>query len=363
MPTKRLSPAELDALADKFWQQEFLREKIAEQKRVVLGISGGADSTALLWLMTWKDRPDWSSEIAVGHVNHALRGKASDADQERVRANCRQLGVTFRSRKLRAKTIQSAAGGSLEAALREARYTALTSIMQKAETQTLILAHHRDDLAETFLMRLMRGSGLAGLRGILPESQRAGMAILRPLLDWSAAHLRAIAQSCGLQWADDESNDDLRFTRNRIRKRIIPYLDRHSDHGAIAGTLARTAGRIREEYAALESVVDSIYREHIIVRQNPLRLGMPREALLQFDAALAPHLIRNMFRQLMEDNYPPDQPRIDELAAFIKAGKIRTPFQSARNVVAYLNKEDIFWLWQKPQRNIPRETIIQTFES
>lgn len=190
---------------------------VRDGERVLVALSGGGDSVGLLALLvSARPRPDL--EVGVLHVHHGLRGADADADAAMARAVAASLGLPFRLSRLRAAPPR---GESVEAWAREARYGALERARRSGGWDWVLTAHTLDDQAETLLLRIARGAGLDGLAGILPQSGR----VLRPVLGFTGVELRQAAEACGLPWAEDATNRDHRFLRNRMRHEILPVLE------------------------------------------------------------------------------------------------------------------------------------------
>lgn len=180
--------------------------------RIVAAVSGGADSTALLLALV--ELGDY--EIVAAHVNHHLRGADSDADEAFVRELCERLKIEMH---VEDGTLdeQIVRDRGIEAAAREVRYARLKEIREKAHAKFVATAHQKDDQAETVLMRLLTGSGIAGLRGIHPMREDG---FIRPLLDVTRADVDAYLRERDVTPRVDRSNDDPRFLRNRVRGMI-----------------------------------------------------------------------------------------------------------------------------------------------
>jgi len=202
---------------------------IGKPASVLVGLSGGADSVALLLSLCFMKEQHGLSLYAV-HVNHGLRVNAG-GDEEFCKNLCAELSVP-----LTVKSVKVSSAGSLEAAAREARYAALREEMKFRQADVLALAHHLDDQAETVVMHLMYGSGMAGLGGM--RSFQNG--VWRPLLQLRRNDLHAYLKQKGFTWREDESNADLSFTRNRIRAKVIPEME------ACAQESVRAIGRMTE---------------------------------------------------------------------------------------------------------------------
>jgi tRNA(Ile)-lysidine synthase len=186
----------------------FLEQHPLRGKRAAVALSGGVDSVVLLHLL--KDHG-----VGAVHVHHGLSPNA-DAWAEFCRQLCRQWGVPLTVKRVRV----AKAGKGLEAAARAARY----GVLKKSPFDVVFLAHHLDDQAETVLMNLLRGAGVAGARGMPAQGRFGGKRLLRPLLQVSRDDILAHAAAHGLQWVEDESNADETLTRNFVRRRLAPII-------------------------------------------------------------------------------------------------------------------------------------------
>jgi|CXWL01.1.fsa_nt_gi tRNA(Ile)-lysidine synthase len=189
---------------------------------VVIAVSGGADSVALLRGLV-SLAGDAKSRLIVGHFNHGLRVSAGN-DEEFVVELSARLGVRCAVGRP-VQDLKHVAGGSLEEAARDARYEFLTATAKQVGARYLVTAHTADDQAETILLRFVRGTGLAGLAGIPRMREIApGITLVRPLLAQRRGDVVAYLSQLGQSYCDDESNADLRFTRNRLRHELLPHL-------------------------------------------------------------------------------------------------------------------------------------------
>lgn len=180
---------------------------------VAVGWSGGIDSTALLLALR-----TLGLQIQAWHIDHAWHvDSASDA--QRLAELAAHWGVCFKSIRL-----ESAAQSNREAHAREGRYVAFQRLSEQTGIQTLMLAHHADDQAETVCMRMLQGAGVMGCRGIGRDIHRHGLHICRPLLHIRRDNLKHALQDKGVSWLHDSSNDDVALWRNRIRKQLFPRM-------------------------------------------------------------------------------------------------------------------------------------------
>ena len=211
-----------------------LRERLSPlpEGRCLLALSGGADSVALTYLLL-PLRDSGAIRLEAAHVNHGLRGAASDGDEAFVREMCEREGIPLHTARADLQ------GRRDENTARTARYDALFRIMKEHGIPTLILAHQQDDQAETFLLRLLRGAGAEGLGGMRPKETRDGFLLLRPMLRIPGGDLREALREAGLSWREDGSNGKGVYLRNRIRLELIPLMDQLIP-GA-AGRIARAA--------------------------------------------------------------------------------------------------------------------------
>jgi tRNA(Ile)-lysidine synthase len=247
--------------------ERFVRDlaRIGAEGRLALAVSGGPDSMALL-LLAAAARP---GDVVVATVDHGLRAGSAD-EAATVAAECAKLGVPH-------ATLAPAtpiAGASVQARAREARYALLADWAQAQGAAALATAHHADDQAETFLMRAARGAGLSGLAGIRARVEIEGVAVVRPLLDWRRAELRAIVRRAGVAFVDDPANHDLRHDRTRFRQ----LLELHEWLGV--PQLAAAAGQLAEIDADVRAATEWLWAARASAKDGEVTLdveGLPRE--------------------------------------------------------------------------------------
>ena len=218
----------------------------------MLAVSGGPDSIALMWLAArWRRGLKKGPRLIAVTVDHGLRPEAAREarDVKRLAQTLELEHRTLRWRGAKPKT-------GLPAAAREARYRLLAQAARQGGATHIVTAHTRDDQAETLLMRMLRGSGIAGLSAMARESERDGVFLARPLLEISKAQLVATLNRAKIAFADDPTNRDTNFTRPRLRA-LMPAL---AAEGGDAKSLARLASRLARANAAVEILADGAER-------------------------------------------------------------------------------------------------------
>jgi tRNA(Ile)-lysidine synthase len=219
---------------------------------IVLAVSGGPDSVALMWLAArWRRGLKRGPRLIAVTVDHGLRVEAAREARD-VKRLARTLDLEHRTLRWRGAKPKT----GVPAAAREARYALLAKAARAVGATHVATAHTRDDQAETLLMRLLRGSGIAGLGAMTEESERQGVRLARPLLNISKARLIATLDAAGIGFADDPTNRDPAFTRPRLRA-LMPAL---AEEGADAKTLSRLAARLARANAAVEVLADGAER-------------------------------------------------------------------------------------------------------
>jgi tRNA(Ile)-lysidine synthase len=231
--------------------QQTIREHamLVPGERVLVAVSGGADSVGLLLTLN-ELRRKLGIELVAAHVNHRLRGADADADEAAAETAARRLGVPFARCDIGGRLTGDSS--NLEARARRLRYAALRRLAAAHDCARIATGHTLDDQAETVLMRLVRGAGVRGLAAIRPR-RRDG--IVRPLIDTRRAALRAVVEQADLPFRHDASNDDPRFLRTQVRQRVLPLLAELNP--AVAEACANLAASARAERAAVARWADA----------------------------------------------------------------------------------------------------------
>jgi tRNA(Ile)-lysidine synthase len=229
--------------------------------RVIVALSGGPDSTALLVILT-QIAEEIGFNLIAAHINHSLRGEESNEDEKYSRELSKKMGVAFVTHKID-KTIADK-GVSPEDFYRRQRYSFLNKVAQEHQAQKIALGHNLQDQAETVLLNLLRGSGLEGLKGILP--MRDGKYV-RPLLAVSRREIISFLNARGIQYRQDSSNESKKYLRNKIRGELIPYI-KEKFNPKIEENLAQTAEILRNEDEFIRQYVLEAMDSPYIQRQK-----------------------------------------------------------------------------------------------
>lgn len=198
---------------------------VSEKKRLIVAVSGGADSVALLHLLLEAGHRN----LVVAHFNHCLRGRASDTDASFVEKLAKKLDLPVEIGAGDVRKLATKRKSSLETSAREARYGFLAAVTRKYRTRTLVLAHHTDDQVETCLFNFLRGSGIAGLSGMKASSKRTidgtKLELLRPLLSTLKADLLAYLKARKIRFREDATNAVAEASRNKLRLKVLPLIE------------------------------------------------------------------------------------------------------------------------------------------
>jgi len=241
---------------------------------IVLAVSGGPDSVAMMWLaVRWRRALRRGPRLVAVTVDHGLRTESAREASD-VKQLAKAFGIEHRTVRWRGSKPKT----GLPAAAREARYRLLTQVARASGATHLLTAHTRDDQAETLLMRMARGSGLAGLGAMARLSERDGLMLARPLLEMPKGRLLATLAKAKLSFAVDPTNQDRNYTRPRFRA-LMPAL---AAEGCDARNLARLAARLARANASLELMVDGA--ERLLAMRDRQAAILPPPAGVGFDA-------------------------------------------------------------------------------
>ena len=277
-----------------------LAELIEPGSRLIVAVSGGADSVALLRGLGALQDP-LALDLIAAHLNHALRGPESDEDARFVAELCESLDIPCEVGRVDVRGEARAGRVSVELAARRARYRFLLDVARRREATRVVVAHTADDQAETILHRILRGTGLAGLAG-MPVRRRLGAVevageaktceLVRPMLGISRGEVLGFLERIGQPFRQDISNVDPAFTRNRLRTQLIPLLERDYNP-RLKDVLRRLAQQAADVQAVIAELAGSV-RDGAMVRRSPTEFVVDVRRLAGEHA----HVQREVFRQL-----------------------------------------------------------------
>lgn len=263
--------------------------------RIVVGVSGGQDSVALLDLLE-RVKQMYSLELVVAHLNHQLR-PSSSRDEEAVRSLCLKYRLPFYSKKVDIASLALKQKDSLENVARNVRLSFFQEIAAERKGSKVALGHTADDQAETVLMRLIRGTGGRGLSGMSYRRPLGdGLHIIRPLLDFSRKDTETYCNQHRLSYCTDETNEDPAYLRNWVRHRLIPLLQEKNP--SIPSTLNRLAQNLEEERLALEWLTGKALSE-IGIRSEGTDVSFARSTFCLYPAVIQKNLLESVIRTHM----------------------------------------------------------------
>lgn len=278
--------------------RRFIRhhEMLLGKERVLIAVSGGIDSMALLDIMV-RLAPTMKLELSVAHFDHGLRGEESQADATFVVEQAKLRGLKSYVGRGDVKRLASLQNLSIEESARKARYQFLTRVAKKHEYSVVLTAHNANDNAETLILNLMRGSGVSGLAAIPPlRLLTDGVIVARPLLGTERREIEAYAEEVGLEWREDSTNASMKHTRNRVRHELLPMLEGYNP--GIVGTLNSTAEIMRGLEQYLSHAVDLAIRK-VVVEKTPenvqLNLGHLKHYLPAIQAEIVQRTVSKTF--------------------------------------------------------------------
>lgn len=253
--------------------------------RVLAAVSGGADSVCLLKALL-EVRESLQVEVIAANMDHGLRGKESERDSAFVKDLAKKLGVKCAYKKVDVRRAGKK-GASLEEKARRARYAFLFQEAEKNKCNVIATGHTMNDQAETVLMKMIYGSALAGLTGIPPVRDEKGVRVIRPLIRTEREQIIKFLKENNLKFIEDSSNLDVSFLRNKIRLKVMPYLEKCNPR--LKRTLANLSDTLREDFGfindqkkiALKSQTSSIKTKDIILQPKALRKALFKELIIR----------------------------------------------------------------------------------
>ncbi len=271
---------------------ENIKEKtdIQPGNKILVAVSGGMDSVILLYLLH-KYNKELDIELEVAHINHMLRDKDSDKDQEFVKGLAKGWSIPFHTIKIDVKTISKKNKWSIEEGARKLRYEYLNNIKKINGFNKIALAHHHKDQAETILMHIIRGTGAEGLRGMFFDKDD----IVRPLLNITREDIERKIEEIQIEYRTDKSNLETKHTRNKIRLKLLPKLKEYNPQ--IENNLVKMGEIIGEDDNFIQSEVDKYFNNFVCLKNQYMILD---KKILELHLAIRRRLIIRAYKELSQ---------------------------------------------------------------
>lgn len=305
------------------------------RETVFLAVSGGGDSSVLLHLFL-ELAHSWKLKLAVLHVNHGLRGKESNSDERFVRALSKKHHLPCYVRRIRIKSLAKRQKKSIEEAARDARYEFFAQMVKAKKADKLVLAHTQDDQAETVLMRIITGTGLQGLQAIRPKRKLNGSYLIRPLIEISKKEILKYAHAHQITFQEDATNRSLKYLRNRIRLKLIPFLEK-SFNPQVKKALARLPHLLDVDLGFLDETAAAFYKR-LAVYEDGDQIFFPRPAFLKLNPSIQYRLIQKALCELTTGEL--DYEHWNDFSDLLRA-RDRFKFQFSKSVIASVSKTRI----------------------
>ena len=307
--------------------------------KVIVSVSGGADSMALLSLLH-KLESAYRLTLVVVHVNHQLRGKEAVRDDRFVERYADKLGLPFHRMDVDVKALKQRTGLSMQHAARQLRYGALRSLCRSLAATHIALGHTADDQAETLLMRLLRGGGPAGLSGI-PVKR---MPFIRPLLEAHRHSILEYLRAAGIPWVEDSSNVNRKYLRSRIRLDLMPTLRTY--HPNIAQRLHHAADMLRADNDVLNQQTEDLAKQVLTWRVGKAMIAIRRAPFAAAPLAIQRRLLRYAIDRFPDSGHAAGFRDIEALRRFaVSNGNVGRRLTLAGRLMAEWQK-DVVLLWQ-----------------
>ncbi len=266
-------------------EKDMLNKGIMPQDSVLIGLSGGADSVALTYII-YKLSQKYGFKVYTAHLNHMLRGEDAASDAKFCRDFAESMGITHYEKSADISQISHQTGESEEVAGRNARYGFFNEIMENIGIELCATAHHKNDCAETVIMNFLRGSGIAGLKGIPYKRDN----FIRPMLGVSRDEIEEFCKDNGLSYVTDKTNAETKYTRNKVRNLLIPHLQREYNPNLV-DTITQNSEVIGYDNDCLQKVADEEFKA---VVNNSIEISK----LEDMHIAIAMRVVRKMIEKI-----------------------------------------------------------------
>ena len=309
-------------------------ELIQKGDKIVVGLSGGPDSVCLLHILSrLKDKFDL--EIYAAHLNHQIRGIEAQKDAFYISNLCEEMGITFFIKSINVPEYCEKNGVSIEEGARKLRYEMFYEVKNNTRANKIAIGHNLNDQAETILMRIMRGTGLQGLKGI--EYIRDGV-IIRPILDIERSDIEKYCEQNNLNPRIDKTNLESIYTRNKIRLELIPYM-KDNFNSNIIESISRMGNSLRSDNDYIENEALIKFKEVSNINDDSVEINL--SSYINLHNSIKVRILRNSIKHILGDTNFIDQRHIDDIIDLEDESKIDKVINLPRGIFVYRKKNSI----------------------
>ena len=309
-------------------------ELIQKGDKIVVGLSGGPDSVCLLHILS-RLKEELDLEIYAAHLNHQIRGIEAQKDAFYISKLCEEMGITFFIKSINVPEYCEKNGVSIEEGARKLRYEMFYEIKNNTRANKIAIGHNLNDQAETILMRMMRGTGLQGLKGI--EYIRDGV-IIRPILDIERNDIEEYCKQNKLNPRIDKTNLESIYTRNKIRLELIPYM-KDNFNSNIIESIVRMGNSLRSDNDYIESEALIKFNEVSKINSDSVELNL--KPYVNIHNSMKVRILRNAIKHILGDTNFIDQRHIDDIIELEDESKIDKVINLPRGIYVYRKKNSI----------------------
>lgn len=313
-------------------QDELRRlDLVGRQVKLLVGVSGGPDSIALVHALK-KIEQEVDISVSAIHVNHQLRGEESDADERYVEDFCREWNIPCRVVRVNVGCLHAQKGGNKQAVARKLRYDSFFEVAREWQVDAVATAHHADDQIETVLMRLIRGTGVAGLAGIESIRDWRGLKLVRPLLPFTKQELARYCEQAGLQPRLDSSNLSSIYMRNRLRLELVPLLESFNPH--VQKAISSLSELVKEEEKVWTELVEEAL-DQVLIHRDDVSYTLDVSSFLHLPIALQRRVVKLILSYLSQDGtFGVSLDAIEKVRELIADGSSSSMFHLPRGMIA-----------------------------
>ncbi|MCC0647601.1 tRNA lysidine(34) synthetase TilS [Clostridioides sp. ZZV15-6598] len=308
---------------------------IQKGDKIVLGLSGGPDSVCLLHVLN-RLKKDFNIEIYAAHLNHQIRGIEAQKDALYVSKLCEDMGIVFFVKSINVPKYCENEGLSLEEGARKLRYEMFYEIKDKIKANKIAIGHNLNDQAETVMMRIMRGTGLKGLKGI---DYIRDNCIIRPILDVERRDIEEYCKAYNLNPRIDKTNLENIYTRNKIRLDLLPYMKDNFNSNVIE-SIVRMSNSLKSDNDYIEKEAEAKFREVSNIKEKSF-VEINLEDFICLHDAIKVRVLRNSIKHILGDTNFVDQRHIEDIMSLESDSKVNKMITLPRNIFVYRKKDSI----------------------